>query len=352
MDRLLDLRSDTVTTPTREMREAMYRAEVGDDVMGEDPTVRALEEMGAALFGKEDCVFTCSGTMSNQVAALTLCGSGKQVVLHDKSHMYNLEVGALARICGMQARPVPAPGGRFDLGVLAENLVPGAIQTAPTGLVCMENSFDLNRGLAIGKEHIDQVCALSHGKGVPVYMDGARVLNAALALDLAPALLCRELDAVSLCLSKALACPVGSLLAGSRDFTARARQMRQMLGGGWRQAGVIAAAGVVALRDWRALGRDHEKAALLARGLKGLGLEIDLEQVQTNIVRIDTSAAALTGEAFCRALAERGVKAKPVEPHAVRMICHKDIRMEDIPLILRAVEQCLDGEAQGGRIHV
>lgn len=341
----LDLRSDTVTAPTEEMRDAMRNAWVGDVVLGEDPTVLELERMGAQLFGKEACVLTVSGTMSNQAAVLSMTGRGEQIVVHDQSHMYNLEVAGLAQICGVQARPIHAENGRLDLDELRANIISAAVQTAPTTLVCMENTFHLNRGLVVGKEHIDDVCGVAHGYGIPVYMDGARILNAAAALKMEPDRLCESVDAVSVCLSKALGCPIGSLLAGTEEMIGRARRMRQMLGGGWRQGGVVAAAGIVGLSRWRALEADHVKARNLAFGLKRLGLGIDMNQVQTNVIRIDLKPAGLYSDAFCKTLEGFGVKAKPIEPQAVRMICHKDVEEQDIPVALRAVSDCLNSLA-------
>lgn len=340
--RILDLRSDTVTKPTKEMRDAMYCAEVGDAVLGDDPTVEKLEAMGAELFGKEACLMTASGTMSNQAAVLSMTSRGDQIVVHDRSHIYNLEVAALAQICGVQARAIPTTDGRYDLGVLEENLVSAAIQTAPTTLVCMENTLDLNRGLVVSKTHIDEVCAAAHSRSVPVYMDGARILNAAVAMDIAPAALCENTDVVSLCLSKGLACPIGSLLAGPREVIEKAKRMRQMLGGGWRQAGVVAAAGIVALNGYDRLAEDHEKARTLAAELKEMGLGIDMEQVQTNIVKIDTEPVGLTALEFCKELQDRGILAKPIGKYAVRMICHIDIAAADIALVLKSVKRVIE----------
>lgn len=337
----IDVRSDTVTRPTEEMRKAMYMAEVGDDVLGDDPTVAELQAMGADLFGKEACLMTVSGSMSNETAVLSLTGRGEQIVVHDKSHIYNLEVAGLAQLCGVQPRPLNAPKGIFDLNELEANIIAPAIQNAPTTLVCMEDTFDLNQGLVVPKEHIDAVCDLAHSRGVPVYMDGARILNAAVAMHMSPAVLCEKIDVVSLCLSKALACPVGSLLMGPKDVIAKARVMRQMLGGGWRQAGVLAAAGIVGLSHYEELSQDHEKAQQLSRGLSDLGFAIDPEQVQTNVVRVGTASVGQTAVQFRDAMEACGVKVKPVGETYVRMICHKDFLFEDIPTVLAAAERSL-----------
>lgn len=330
MKKVLDLRSDTVTHPTDAMRDAMRNAEVGDDVIGDDYTVKKLEQMGAKLFGKEDCLFTVSGTMSNQVAVLSMTGKAEQIVVHDNSHMYNLERAGLAQICGVQPRPISTENGKYDLDELEANILFDAMQVAPTSLVCLENTFDLNKGIVLDKDYIDDVCRIAHAHNVPVYMDGARILNAAIALNIEPDKLLENVDAVSLCLSKGLACPIGSLLAGSKEMIFKARRMRQMLGGGWRQAGIIAAAGIVALENWKVLEEDHKKAKLLAKQLKNKGLGIDMEQVQTNIINIDLSPIKMTATDFCQALNEYGILAKVIGNHHVRMICHKDIEYDDI----------------------
>ena len=340
-DNFIDLRSDTVTHPTEKMRDAMRDALVGDDVIGDDPTVRELEKLGAKIFGKEACLFTGSGTMSNQVAVLSMVDAGSQIILHDKSHMYNLEVGALGRICGVSPRPVSAPEGVFPLQTLEANIFNSSIQTAPTKLICMENTFDLNQGLVVGKKHIDDVCDLGHEHGIFVYMDGARILNASVALKLSPAKMCEKLDAVSVCLSKALACPVGSLLIGSKKMIKRAREMRQMLGGGWRQAGILAAVGLVVLNDYNRLEEDHHKAKILAEALQELGLGIRMKQVQTNIIKIDVSTVGTTAVKFCECLEKHGVKAKPIEENAVRMITHIDFPLERMESVVNAVKSTL-----------
>ena len=338
----VDLRSDTVTTPTRRMREAMRDALVGDDVMGDDPTVKRLEERAAELFGHESALFTGSGTMSNQIAVLCFCRRGDQVILHDRSHMFNLEVAGLASIGQVQARTIHAPAGYYNLAELAAQMRGAQIQSAPTTLVCLENSFDLNRGLAVAKAHMDEVAELAHARRHRVYLDGARIFNAAVALKTTVAALSEQADAAAVCLSKALACPIGSLLCGPRDFIAEARRMRQMLGVGWRQAGIVAAAGLVAFDEMIArLEEDHENARLLAEGLQKSGLTVDMGQVQTNIVNIGLGPLGLRAEEFSSALSGNGVKSKPVGQAEVRMITHKDLTREMIPRVLEAVKKTL-----------
>ena len=339
---LVDLRSDTVSTPTRKMRDAMRDAPVGDDVIGDDPTVKRLEERAAELFGKEAALFTGSGTMSNQVAVLCLCRRGDQVILHNRSHMFNLEVAGLASIGQVQARTIYAPSGYFDLAELEAQMREAQIQSAPTTLVCLENSFDLNRGLAVSKEHMDEVAGLARSRRHRVYLDGARIFNTAITLRTTVAALSEQMDAVAVCLSKGLACPIGSMLCGPKDFIDEARRMRQMLGGGWRQAGIVAAAGLVAFDEMiERLTEDHENARLLAQGLLKLGFLIDLGQVQTNIIHIGLASFGLRAVDFCSALNGQGVKAKPIGQAEVRMITHKDLTAAMIPRVLEAVKNTL-----------
>jgi threonine aldolase len=342
-DRIIDLRSDTVTLPTEKMRDVMRNAPVGDDVLGEDPTVRKLEAMAAERFGREKALFVTSGTMANQVTVMTLCRRGDQIIVHRNSHIYNLEVGGLASTCGVQPRAVHAPGGVFNLEELNREIHAPDIQRAPTTLICLENSFDLNRGLAVPREHIEEVCSLAGRGSVNTYMDGARVFNAAIALGTTVESLTKGVDVVATCLSKGLGCPVGSLIMGEAPFVDEARRMRQRVGGGWRQAGILAAAGVLALEEMvDRLAEDHERARVLAHGLISLGLGVDPEQVQTNIVHVDLSHLNLDATGLAGALAQSEVRIKPVGPMAFRMVTHKDILDEDIPVVIDRVKSCLE----------
>ena len=320
----------------------MFDAPLGDDVLGEDPTVRRLEQLAATRFGKEAALFVVSGTMANQVAVLALCNHGDQVIVHRHSHIYNLEVSGLTTICGVQPRVVDAPYGRYEPAALAQEIQSADLQRSPTTLICLENTFDLNRGLAVPPEHIHQVCAQARHHGLRVYMDGARIFNAAVALGSSVAELSAEVDVVSACLSKGLACPVGSLILGPSDVIHRARRLRQRLGGGWRQAGVLAAAGLVALEEMvDRLAEDHRHARLLAEGLLELGLGINLRQVETNIVFIDLQSRRLDSAVFCHQLERAGVKCKPIGPLEARMVTHKDFHQEDVPVVLGAVAHVL-----------
>jgi len=344
MQRIIDLRSDTVTVPTEKMRDVMRDAPVGDDVLGEDPTVGKLEAMAAERFGRDKGLFVASGTMANQVTVMTLCRRGDQIIVHNHSHIYNLEVGGLASTCGVQPRAVSAPGGTFNLEELAREIHAPDIQRAPTTLICLENSFDLNRGLAVPRGHIQEICTLAKNASVHTYMDGARVFNAAVALGTPVDRLTKGVDVVATCLSKGLGCPVGSLIVGEAAFIDEARRMRQRVGGGWRQAGILAAAGILALEEMvDRLAEDHEKARILAHGLIGLGVGVDPAQVQTNIIHGDLSTMGIDSGEFAGDLASSGVKVKPVGPTEFRMVLHKDILDGDIPIVIEKVKNCLKG---------
>lgn len=342
MVRNIDLRSDTVTKPSQEMRQFMMEAAVGDDVMKEDPTVKKLEKVCADLFGKEAALFVASGTMANQIAILTLCDSGDQIIVHDQSHIFNLEVSGLVCTCQVQPRAIPAPNGEYALSDLVDHIRPRAIQEAPTKLVCFENSFDLNRGLALPPETLQPAVRLAKEKNLQTYLDGARIFNTAVALKTDLDALCQDMDAVAFCLSKGLGCPIGSVLLGESGFIKEALRMRQRLGGGWRQAGILAAAGLYALENMiDRLETDHENAKFLADHLVKLGLQIEIDQVQTNIILINTEAIPTSAGEFCAKLEDLGVLAKPVRPQAVRMVTHYGIDRDDLLSVIETIKTCL-----------
>jgi threonine aldolase len=275
---VIDLRSDTVTQPTPAMREAMARAEVGDDVFGEDPTVKRLEAMAAELMGKEAAVFVASGTMGNLTSLLALCERGDEAIVGSESHILHYEVAGAAGVGSIQLRPVANDThGRLDLEAMAATIRGRNIHYPRTAAVCLENTHNRCGGAVLTAEEIASVAELAHRHGAAVHLDGARVFNAAVALGVPAAELTAEVDTVTFCLSKGLAAPVGSLVCASAELVARARKARKMLGGGMRQAGVIAAAGVVALETMvERLAEDHEHARLLADGLAQVpGVRID-----------------------------------------------------------------------------
>ncbi len=270
--KVIDLRSDTVTHPTSEMRKAMFEAEVGDDVYGEDPTVNRLETMAAGMMGKEAALFTTSGTQSNLIAVLTHTNHGDEVIVGDEAHMLWYEVGGAATLGGVTLRTVPNDSrGRLSPDDIERTIRSKDIHYPQTTLLCLENTHNRCGGTVLTTDYTDEVCNLAHTRGLKVYLDGARIFNAAIALGVPASRLTQNVDSVAVCLSKGLSAPVGSLLCGSKDFVERARKVRKMLGGGMRQVGVIAAAGIVALETMvdRCLGED-------IRGSRYLGGDISL----------------------------------------------------------------------------
>ena len=344
MHDIVDLRSDTLTLPTPEMREAMARAEVGDDVWEEDPTVKRLEAMAAERLGKEAGLFVASGTMGNVVSVVSHTRAGQEVVLDLDSHIFNYEVAGAAVIGSVQMRPVQTARGFLSPEQVREAIRPENIHLPPTGLVCVENTHNRHGGTCCTPEEISAVAAVAHGASVPVHLDGARLFNAAVALRREAREFTRDVDSVTFCVSKGLAAPVGSVICGSAVFIARARRVRKMLGGGMRQAGVIAAAGIVSLeRMVNRLAEDHANARTLAEGIARLpGLRVDLASVQTNIVifgvqrpgEVGASQAA-TSELVAQCAA-RKVKIHAIGPTSIRCVTHKDIDVEDVERALEA----------------
>lgn len=339
---MIDLRSDTVTKPTERMRDAMRDAVVGDDILGEDPTVRRLEELGAGIFGKEAGLLVTSGTMANQIAVMAFTERGQEIIVGEETHIYNLEVAALACLCQVQVRTVFVDRGYFDPVEVESAIQKPGIQNAVTGLISLENTYDLNRGYVVTPENTREIVRVAKKYKMPVYLDGARILNAAAAIKKDVKNFVEDVDALQLCLTKGLAAPIGSLLIGSKDFIEKARWIKQRIGGGMRQAGIIAAPGIVAFEDMVGrLSEDHEKALTLAKGLKNIGLGIDLTQVQTNVIHITLEQPDIYAQEFCFKLADFGVKAKPVGLKEVRMITHKDFPENNINKVIKAVESCL-----------
>jgi threonine aldolase len=339
----IDLRSDTVTQPTTEMRAAMCNAVVGDDVLGEDPTVKRLEAMAADMLGKEAGLFLTSGTMANQVAVLTLTRPGDQILVHDRSHIYNLEVDGLRTTCGVQPRVFQVRNGIYPVDELVHQINTTSIQQVPTTLLCLENSHDLNQGLAIPSDQIDEVCQAVKDLNLAVYLDGARLFNAAIALNVEPSTLTHSADMIAFCLSKGLACPVGSVLVGSRKQIELARRMRQRLGGGWRQAGILAAAGIYALENLiDRLAEDHENARELAMYLKNLGFGIDETQIQTNIILVNISHLTINAYDLSERMKAKGVLIRPIDQNTFRLVTHIDINPSDIATIVDAFTMDLE----------
>ncbi len=330
----IDLRSDTVTRPTRAMRAAMAEAEVGDDVYGEDPTVNRLEAMAAERLGHECAVFVPSGTQSNLLALLSHCERGDEYIVGQLAHTYKYEGGGAAVLGSIQPQPLDfGPDGTLDLDQVARVIKPDNIHFARTRLLCLENT---QAGKVLPLDYLDQAKALADRRRLALHLDGARVFNAAVKLRVAVDRISARFDSVSFCLSKGLGAPVGSLLCGSRDLIRRARRWRKVTGGGMRQAGVIAAAGIVALQSHvERLAEDHANAQALARGMAGIaGLSVDPGQVQTNMLFLSVTAG--DAASFCEHMRERGIYVSAETP--IRMVTHLDFHAEHIPAVVEAAE--------------
>jgi len=337
---MIDLRSDTVTKPTEAMIRAMAEAEVGDDVYGEDPTVNQLEHIAAELLGKEAALFVTSGTQGNQVAVLTHCVNGDEVILEADSHIFCYEGGAVAALAGVQTRTVQGMRGALQAGDVAYAIRGSNIHYPRTRLVCMENTHNRAGGAVIMPEQMREVYEVAKQHSVSVHLDGARLFNAAVASQRDVRDFTRYTDSVQVCLSKGLSAPVGSILAGSRDFIEEARWWRKKLGGGMRQAGYLAAPGILALTKMvDRLADDHHRAKMLAEGLVKLSLEV--LPVETNIVLVRTACVNLTAAEMLRRLAEKGVWAVDFDQYVVRFTTHRHITDQDIVNTLEAVEAIL-----------
>ena len=339
---IIDLRSDTMTLPTPKMREAMLRAKVSDDTVDGDPSVIELEARVASLLGKEAGLLVLSGTMANQVAVMTSCRPGDEVIVSEESHIYNLETGGLSSLAGVQPRPLPSPGGLYPMDLLLHTIKPKGVQSPQAAMVCLENTQDLNRGIVVNPERMAQLASVVKGHGVHVYLDGARLFNAAAALGVPPAEIARPADFVMVCLSKGLAAPGGAVLAGDRQFIERARRIRQRLGGGMRQiAGFMAAAGLVALDTMLPrLSQDHHNARKLAERLSDVaGIVLNPGAVQSNIVSF--SLDQLEADEFAERLRREGVLVKPIGRDRARAVTHKDISPDDVDTAVAAVSRVL-----------
>ena len=337
--RSIDLRSDTVTHPSPAMRLAMAEAEVGDDGWGDDPTVNRLQERVADLLGKEAAVFVPSGTMANLASVLAHCQRGEEIVVGDQSHVYLYEYGSVSALGGVAYRQLPnAEDGTLDPDMVVDAIRPVSPRFPRTALVCLENTHNRCSGQALTREYTEAIAAIAHNRGAALHVDGARLFNAAVCQGVPAKDLVRDADSLMFCFSKGLSCPVGSIICGSHEFIAQARRMRNSLGGGMRQAGVLAAAAMVALDEMvERLAEDHANARRLALGLNSLpGILIDPARIHTNIVIFEVEGGDPVG--FIRRLGERGVLASHTHGSKLRMVTHYGIEQQDIDDALNAVE--------------
>ena len=324
---VIDLRSDTVTRPTPAMRRAMAEAEVGDDVYAEDPTVNRLQARAAEIFGREASLYFPSGSMANLTAIKTWTHHGTEVICEAQAHIYLYEMAAMTAIAGCMPNTVPAPNGTLTWDLIEPLIRPHIYYRAQTALIELENTHNMHGGTVYPTAISDDICERAHAVGLPVHLDGARVFNASVALGKPVAEITKKFDSVMFCLSKGLGAPVGSMLVGSRDFIDKARATRKLLGGGMRQAGVLAAAGLIALEESpKSLHRDHENARHLAEGLAKIpGVTIDPKKVVTNILMFDVAASGRTAADVAAELGKHGVLCGPTGKFSIRMVTHYDV---------------------------
>ena len=344
--REVDFRSDTVTHPTPEMRRAMFEAEVGDDEYGDDPTVNRLEEMAARMLGKEAALFTASGTMSNLVAILTHCKRGGEMIVGDKSHMYLYENGGSSGLGGVHVQTVPDDErGMLDPGEVEEAIRWDDVHEPPTGLIALENTQAECGGAVLSQGDVGSIAEVARRHDIPLHVDGARIFNASVYLETPVSELVKDAGSVSFCLSKGLSAPIGSLLCGSKDFIDRARFWRETVGGGMRQVGVVAAAGIVALDSMvDRLVEDHANARRLGQGLAQIpGLEIDPDRYPTNMVYFQVTANS--PDILSRRLEERGIKGGDSSSRTWRFVTHHGITADDIDYALDTVDSVFREDA-------
>jgi len=339
IDKIIDLRSDTVTKPSPAMRRAMAEAEVGDDVYIEDPTVNRLQARAAEIFGREAGLFVPSGSMGNLVCIMAQAMRGQEVICEAAGHVYNYEMASMSALGGVLPRVIPTDDGIMSWEQISPAIREKAYYRPQTALVALENTHNMAGGTVYPSRVAHEICDKAHDAGLRVHLDGARVFNAAVYLGENVAEMTKKFDSIQFCFSKGLGAPVGSMIVGSRDFIEHGRVLRKILGGGMRQVGVLAAAALVALEEGpKRLHVDHENAQLLAQGLAQIpGIGVQPDKVQTNIVLYDVGATGLGSTQFLKRLAERQVLGGPVDARRVRMVTHLDVDRADIEQALRII---------------
>ncbi len=338
---MIDLRSDTVTLPTAAMRKAIFEAEVGDDVYGHDPTVNRLQEIAAEMLGKEEAMLVPSGTMGNQIAVLTHTRPGTEVILEADSHIYYYEAAAASVFAGIQPRPLPGKRGSLQAELVEWAIREDDIHLPPTSLICLENTHNRAGGIVVPLEDMQAVYRVAEKHQLPVHLDGARIFNASVASGVPVKEFAASVTSVQFCLSKGLGAPVGSLVVGTRSFIEEARRWRKRLGGGMRQAGIIAAAGIVALETMvERLAEDHANARLLAEGLAEMkGIDFNPDDVETNIVIVRPTAMSI--QELGTELEKRGILTVVIEPDRIRFTTNKEVNRSDIETTLMVVKEIL-----------
>ncbi|HCG73479.1 MAG TPA: low-specificity L-threonine aldolase [Nitrospina sp.] len=339
---MIDLRSDTLTNPTQSMRDAMATAEVGDDVFQEDPTVQKLETLSAEIMGKEAALFVPSGCMGNLISILSHCGRGDEILLGDRSHISLYEVGGVAALGGVHPRPLPNNNdGTISIDLLEKGIRHSDIHCPPTRLICLENTHNFCQGSPITPEYMTEVRKIANKFGLKIHLDGARIFNAAVALGVPVAKLTEKVDSVMFCLSKGLSAPVGSLVCGSSDFIVKARKARKMVGGGMRQVGHIAAAGLIAITEQvDRLQEDHDNAKFLASQLSDLdGIEVDVTRIKTNIIFFKLTG--IDGEVLLNQLEQNQIKILMTDADVFRAVLHREVSKEQVQTVVKTFQSIL-----------
>lgn len=340
---LYDLRSDTLTKPTAGMRRAMAEAEVGDDMSGEDPTVNRLEAMVAELFGKEAAVYACSGTQSNQMGVRVHCLPGDELLIHETGHIANFEGGAPAALSGVTCRALPGENGMIDLPQLRGKIRADNQHLCRTRLVCLENTTNVGGGRAYSLAHVTRVGRWAHDEGLKVHVDGARFFNASISQGYSPEAFAQHVDTVSICFSKGLGCPMGSILVGSKDEIYLARRARKLFGGALRQAGIVAASAIYALENHvERLAEDHENARAFAERIADIdGILVNPEEVETNLVFFEVAPKLGNASQLSAALLEHGVRINASGPQRLRACTHLDVSRQDVLAAADAIGKCV-----------
>ena len=339
---MIDLRSDTLTNPTQSMRDAMATAEVGDDVFQEDPTVQKLETLSAEIMGKEAALFVPSGCMGNLISLLSHCGRGDEILLGDRSHISLYEVGGVSALGGIHPRPLPNNNdGTISIDLLEKGIRHSDIHCPPTRLICLENTHNFCQGSPITPEYMTEVREIANKIGLKIHLDGARIFNAAVALGVPVAKLTEKVDSVMFCLSKGLSAPVGSLVCGSSEFIVKARKARKMVGGGMRQVGHIAAAGLIAINEQvDRLQEDHDNAKFLASQLSDLdGIEVDVTRIKTNIIFFKLTG--IDGEVLLNKLEQNQIKILMTDADVFRAVLHREVSKEQVQTVVKTFQSIL-----------
>lgn len=338
--KIIDLRSDTVTTPTKEMYQEMQVAPIGDDVYGDDPTVNRLEALAAKTLNKEKALFVPTGTMGNLIAVMTHTSPGEEIILERNSHIFLYEAAGASRLGGVQSMTITGTDGVMDPKEVEESIRAENIHFPSTGLICVENTHNMAGGMVQPMENLQELRSIAKRYQLPMHLDGARVFNAATALDCDVKEIAAQFDSIMFCLSKGLSAPMGSMLVGEENFIDRARKLRKMLGGGMRQAGIMASCGILSIEQMPAqLKIDHENARILSEGLNKLsGFSVNLDKVHTNIINVSIKDKNISSEDLVDKMKAKGILANPRGKDYIRLVTHKDVTLEDIHYALKIME--------------